>query len=125
MKKVLFFAGLLSLSLTASALHVNPVPVNVGDVVTLGTPSTFTYSSLKFPKSNFIIKRGGIINYNSLAGLKVQVVSIEDTEGSRVAVIRRADGRKFFNVLPTVKVELDHAVDKKELLLTENYFFLD
>ncbi|WP_159022949.1 hypothetical protein [Formosa sp. L2A11] len=117
MKKKLFFAGMLLLGLSVNALTVNPIVVNVGDVATIGAPSTFAYASIKFPKSNFIIKRGGIVNYSNLSGVRVEVVSIENINGTRIVVIKRADGRKFFNVLPTAKVELEASVYKKELVL--------
>ncbi|WP_299782306.1 hypothetical protein [uncultured Formosa sp.] len=125
MKKVLFFTGLLFLGLSAKARTINPVLVNVGDVVTIGAPSNFEYSSIKFPRKNFIMKRGGIVNHKSLAGVKVEVVRVEKRrDGSREAIIKRADGRKFFNVLPTVIIELEHAVDTKELLLHTNSVFV-
>ncbi|QDO94072.1 hypothetical protein FNB79_08795 [Formosa sediminum] len=126
MKKVFFFAGVFMLGFSANALTVNPAPVSVGDVVTVGVPSQFAYSSINFPKSNFIIKRGGVVNYNNLAGLQVEIVSITDKkDGSREAVIKRADGRKFFKVLSTVSVAIDEAVETHELLLESKQFTLD
>ncbi|MGJ5642275.1 hypothetical protein [Formosa sp. S-31] len=117
MKKVLIFAVLVVFGLNLKAENTNPVLVNVGDVATLGAPSAVTYSAVKFPQKNFLLKRGAIVNYNSLAGVQVQVVKVKENNGNKTVVLKRADGRKFFNVLSTVTVDVDKAVQNNELLL--------
>ncbi len=40
------------------------------DVIEIGTPSSSTYHHINFPKTNFIIKRGGIVDYKKIRGNK-------------------------------------------------------
>ena len=113
MKKILLFifaAGLLSF--TAKGQEVN-----VGDTFTIASVESNNYKYIKFPKSNFVIKKGGIVNFNNIQGAKVKVTAIDkNSDGSTVATIALASGKKFFNSHKYVTVIIPAAIDNKELI---------
>lgn len=90
--------------------------VNVGDVFTLGSPSAQTYQHILFPKPNFIIKKGGTTNFKQLQGVKVVVTDKEDKDGKMTITIKRKDGKRFLNSIPTVIVNFAAAVRAKEVI---------
>ncbi|MBP2830883.1 hypothetical protein J8281_01685 [Aquimarina sp. U1-2] len=122
MKKILFFAVLSFLTFEIQSTTV-PLQntIEVGDVITLGQPSTQGYQFIKFPKANFIIKKGGIPNYKALAGSNVTVTKIEKNEdGSTVVILQKENGTKFFNAITLVKADYDKALEHKEIILSKS-----
>lgn len=113
MKKLFVFIFAVGLfSFTAKAQDVN-----VGDTFTIATVESNNYKYIKFPKSNFIIKKGGIANFASIQGAKVKVTSVDEkNDGSKVATIALVSGKKFFNSHKYVTVHIPAAIDNKELL---------
>ncbi len=112
MKKILLFVfavGLLSFS-------TNAQDVNVGDTFTIASVESNNYKFIKFPKSNFVIKQGGIVNYNKIRGAKVKVTAVEDKNGVKVATIALVSGKRFFNSHKYVNVHISDAVSNKELI---------
>lgn len=85
-------------------------------VLTINAPEGSSYEHINFPKKNFMMKRGTIVNYNALDGKKVIVKKITKTvdESSKVN-LQRADGLNFFRFYPTVKADLDKALASGEL----------
>lgn len=85
-------------------------------VYVLGVPAGSDYKYIHFPKKNIILKRGAIANFNSIIGTKVVV---DRTPGkSKMAdkvVLKRKDGRNFFRFFPTVKADLEKALEAGEL----------
>lgn len=117
MRKIIFIAFL---AISTIYGQENPgteqVSAKVGDELILGTPSAQKYQHIRFPKINFIIKKGGIANYKALKGKKVVITSIENTEkGKKVITIKRKDGLKFFNSITTVRVDLEKAITAGEI----------
>ena len=54
--------------------------VKVGDTFTIGEVKMNNYEHIKFPRKNFIIKRGGIANLKSVYGKEVEVVDYAYTD---------------------------------------------
>ena len=113
MKQFLFITCLLVIcSLQAQENHVNQV--QVGDELTLGTPSGAHYKHVDVPRKNFIIKRGGIADMSTLKNLPVTITDISYGKTSLVT-FKRTDGKKFFRVYRTLTAKFNEAVDSGEV----------
>ncbi|MEL4306972.1 hypothetical protein [Joostella sp. CR20] len=113
MKKGLFFAAFSFLAFTVSAQDKE---VKVGDVLKINSTSESTYQHIDLPRKNIIIKRGGVPNYKSVANNEVVVTRLETNKnGEQIAVLKRTDGRKFFNSFPVVKANVSDALASNEL----------
>lgn len=92
--------------------------IKVGDVFVIGEVENNNYEHIDFPRANFIIKKGGLANYNTIKGEKVQIKSIKEKEnGDFVATIELASKKRFFNSHKYVKVNINEAISQKELLV--------
>jgi len=92
--------------------------VKIGDVFEIGSPETYTYSHINFPRANFIIKRGDIANYKKAEGEKVVITSVEkNSDGTTLINIERVDGKYFFRGYKAVSVNLKEAIESGELEL--------
>ena len=117
MKQFILLALLVSLFSGASFAQNADAKVNVGDVFTIGEVENNSYEHINFPKANFIIKKGGVANYNAVVGKKVEVTSIkEKKDGSLVATIKLASDQAFFQSHKYVTVDIDKAISSKELM---------
>jgi hypothetical protein len=93
------------------------VPIEDGTVLIIAKPATADYQHIDFPRKNFIIKRGGIANFKSLYGKKVEVVSHSYTpDGETIVTLKRVDGIKFFRNFSTVDAHLEDALSAGELI---------
>lgn len=111
-------ALLFSVSMLNAQNTVNQqtTDVQVGDVFEIGKPETNTYKHIKFPRANFIIKRGGIANYKRAEGRTVVVTSIkEKKDGTTQVKIKREDGGRFFGSHTVVAADFNDAIDSGEL----------
>lgn len=91
--------------------------VQVGDVFEIGKPESNKYKHIKFPRANFIIKRGGVANYKLAQGETVVVNSVkEKKDGTVVVKIKRKDGGRFFGSHSVVAADIDEALSSGELL---------
>ena len=94
--------------------------VKSGDILQIVKPSGTTYKFINLPRPNFLIKRGGIANFNKLNGEKVEITEVRITENCNTqVVVKRQNSKKFFNTLNTLSIELDQAVEKGEVRLEE------
>lgn len=94
---------------------------NSGDTFIIGSVKSNNYKYINFPRDNFIIKRGGLANYKNIKGEKVIITSIEeDNKEKRVATIKLANSRKFFNSHRYITVDIEEAIKSKELLPFNN-----
>ncbi|RNC83475.1 MAG: dihydroorotase [Winogradskyella sp.] len=110
-----FLATLFFIVFTCISFSQNTT-AKVGDMFTIGETESGQYESIDLPKPNVIIKKGGIANYDNLAGNKVEVVSIkENKEGRTIATIKMAN-KRFFNSHKFLKVDIAKALETKELL---------
>ena len=100
------------------SINVVPTDVKVGDVFEIGQPETNKYKHIKFPKANFIVKRGGTANYKRVEGQKVVVTSIkEKKDGTTLVKIKRTDGNRFFGSHNVVTADFKQALESGELEL--------
>lgn len=88
----------------------------VGEVLLMSSQDGNGFDHVHFPKLNFIMKRGGVGNWTNFRGTKVVVKEqYPDSEGSKFVVLERADGRKFFKLLPSVTASFNKALASGEL----------
>lgn len=112
------FALLLSVSLLQAQKIPDPVQtdVKVGDVLEIGKPESKTYRHIDFPRANFIIKRGGIANYEAVEGEKVVVTSIQEKKNGTTQIkLKRTDGGRFFGSHKVVSADIKEALASGEL----------
>ncbi len=96
---------------------IAPQEVQVGDIFKIGDSEAPRYEHIKFPRPNFIIKRGGVANYKGLPGNKVVVTSVEEKmDGTLIVKIKRADGGRFFGSHWEVSADLKGALETGELV---------
>ncbi|MDO1502076.1 dihydroorotase [Winogradskyella maritima] len=116
MKKYIFSSVFAFIISAFSYSQSSSSTYNVDDVFEIGNVKDNNYKYINFPKANFIIKKGGIVNYDNLKGSKVVITSIEKKEnGKQVATIKLTDSRRFFNSHKYVTVDIDKAIENKEL----------
>ncbi|QMU65233.1 MAG: hypothetical protein GKR88_13645 [Flavobacteriaceae bacterium] len=118
--KQLIFAFIFTISITqANAQKIvvsDSQGVKVGDVFEINKPKhSQTFKYIYFPRPNFIIKRGGIIDYKRIYGNKVVVTSIKKKDNVLKVRIKKYDGGKFFNSYDTVLVDIKGALKAGEL----------
>ncbi len=111
---LVFFVSILMYGQTSTSNF------NEGDVFQIGIVNNDNYKHINFPRKNFIIKKGGIVNYKNIKGQKVVVTSVEEkNNGKKIATIKLLDSRRFFNSHKYVTVDIDEALKSKELLRVE------
>ena len=118
MKKViLLITGLFFTLGIHSQGHVEHVAL--GDIIIINEPMGAEFKHIHFPRKNFIIKRGGIADMKRVYASKVVVSAIITKDNNNTQVtLKRLDGRKFFRFLPSVKADLESALQADELKLT-------
>ena len=94
---------------------------NPGDVFLISNVEYDNYEHINFPRPNFIIKKGGLVNYKNIKGEKVVITSIDEkSNGKLIATIKLQESRRFFNSHKYVTVDIDEALKHKELLKIED-----
>ena len=92
-----------------------------GDVFIVGDKKYNNYKHIDFPRPNFIIKKGGIVNYRNIKGEKVVINSVDEkSDGTILATIKLAESRKFFNSHKFVNADISKALKNEELVKVEN-----
>jgi hypothetical protein len=115
MKKGILIAVFLFMGLYLSGQQANDTAA-IGKLMIINKPSSHSFKYIHFPRKNIIIKRGGIPNFKNVVGQRVVITRVERKEnGSTQVVLKRADGRKFFRFLPSVKADLEQALSYGEL----------
>jgi len=117
MKKVVVLTFLLIFFSGSIYSQNTDTNIKVGTVFTIAEVANNNYTHINFPKANFILKKGGIANYETIKGEKVEVTSIkENAKGTLIATIKLTSKRYFFNSHKYVTVAIDEAIANKELL---------
>ena len=94
---------------------------NLGDVFLIGNANYNSYKHINFPRANFIIKKGGIVDYKNIKGEKVVITSLkENKNGKTIATIKLVEPRNFFNSHKYVTVNIAEAIKSKELLIVKD-----
>ena len=110
-----FACALLSLKAQTEPVEEE---INVGAVLQIGKSVTYGYSHINFPRPNFIIKRGGILNYKNLWGEKVVVTEVyQNIKNETEITLERKNGKKFFRNYKSVKAKLVEALASGELMV--------
>lgn len=116
MKKSVLFFAFVSMVFIASSAQSNS-SLKVGDKFKIALTQNNHYRYVKFPKNNFIIKKGGIVDYKKVTGQEVVVTSIkEHKNGKRIMVLKLANGKKFFNSHEYIEAEYPGSLDNSELI---------
>jgi len=118
MKNRILLAFLVSLFTGIMYSQSSSSTIQVGDVFEIGEASNnHNYKYINFPRTNLIIKKGGVPNYNNVKGKKVQVTAIKEKKNGRlIATIELTSKKLFFNSHKYVTVEINKAINQKELL---------
>ena len=103
-----FSSGLYSQSTISS--------IEIGDHFVIGEVPKNSYKHIRFPKANFIIKKGGIPNYNTIIGQEVEIISTKEKKGRLIATLQLTSKKLFFNSHKFIEVEVEEALRQKELL---------
>jgi len=115
MKTLLFtflFSGLCFLGYSQSE-------PKVGDELIVNEAHTYTY--VKFPKLNILVKRGKLANYKSVYGDTVVIDDVITKEnGSTYVILKKKDGSQFFGLKSTVKANYAKALDADELSIVKS-----
>ncbi|MFC4721663.1 hypothetical protein ACFO5O_05000 [Geojedonia litorea] len=118
MKKVFLFITLVFIAngyATNSQQSVDDLP-KIGDVLIIKEPSKQSYSHIDFPKLNFIVKRGGVANYDSVLGEHVVVKDVSTkNDGTIYVKLEAKSGKKFFGFLKQVNANYEQAIKSGEL----------
>ncbi|AUS06818.1 hypothetical protein [Pseudotamlana carrageenivorans] len=116
MKKLTF---LLFLAFGFSfANTTNPISqdVQVGDELVINVQKADKFNHVDFPRLNFIVKRGGLANYNSVDGKVVVVKNVTtNSQGNTQVTLEPKNGRKFFGFLNTVEADFTKALNSGEI----------
>ncbi|OMP31596.1 MULTISPECIES: hypothetical protein [Mangrovimonas] len=111
----LIFALFLNFNSFSATSNIQDSVV-IGDVLTINTPESQTFKDIDFPKLNLVVKRGGVASYNSVDNVPVVVSEIKaDKNGNTIVVLKRQDGKKFFNQYKEVSANLQDALASGEL----------
>ncbi len=114
--RILQIFGILFLISFSMLGQQNP---EIGEKLVIQSPKERTYDHLNFPNTNFIIKKNGVANYKSLSGVTVVVSEIKNNSKNTV-ILKRLDGRKFFNTVYTISANFEEAMKSGELKKRDN-----
>ncbi|WP_308992514.1 hypothetical protein QLS71_013775 [Mariniflexile litorale] len=119
MKKICYLL-LLTVSFTFAnnpkSFELKQNEPKVGDILIINAQTGSAYNHIDFPKLNFIVKRGGIANYNSVHGNHVVVKEVIVNEnGMTQIVLERQDKSKFFGFLKQVEANFTKAIAAGEI----------
>ena len=118
--KTLFLTAVIAFgALSIQAQNTCETPeLKAGDILKIASPSNAAYEHINLPRANFIIKRGGIANYKSLINKEIEVTEVKLVEGCISKVdVKLADGKKFFNTVSIVSIDLKEALASGEVTL--------
>lgn len=90
--------------------------VNVGDTFIIAEVENDNYKHINFPRTNMVIKKGGVVDYHRLIGKKVEITRIkEKKDGTKIATIKLSSGKRFFKSHKYITVDIAEAISSGEL----------
>jgi hypothetical protein len=93
----------------------------IGDVIIINQTNANGYKYIFFPKLNFIVKKGGIGNYNLVEHTHAIIKKVEKNENGDIFVIlKRKNDKKFFGSVKSVKANYTKALNAGEISKTTN-----
>jgi hypothetical protein len=88
----------------------------IGDELRIKAPTSQTYTYVKFPRPNILIKRGVVTRYKSVYGNAVVIDDVvTNDKGSTYVMLKKKDGTKFFGLVTTVKANYTKAIAANEI----------
>lgn len=116
MKSIRAVCLLFTLFISSILMAQDSTPAQVGETFKIEALDDSRYSHLKLPRPNFIIKKGGIVDYSTLAGTLVTVAEVRTkNENETVVVLVRKDGKKFFGSFPQIKADYKKALNSGQI----------
>jgi ferredoxin-NADP reductase len=116
MKIIVHLFVFMLLAMSVQAQEKTAHTLKVGDILVIDKPAANNYVHIDLPKENIILKQGGTANYESLYLSTVEVVRVkEKKDGSFEVVLKRTDGKQFFNAFPTIEAKVPDALSSGEL----------
>ncbi|MEO2064118.1 MAG: hypothetical protein ABGW97_14135 [Christiangramia sp.] len=97
-----------------SALAQDKKPV-IGDRFVLHVSEHHHLESLLAPQKNFILKKNGVVNFKSLHGVPLYVSAVKTKKAYTRLILKRLDGRKFFNAFSSISVNYEQALELREI----------
>ena len=117
MKKFIIISCLASLAILLFSFSIVDQEIKVGDELTIAGPSSCSYVYVYFPKKNFILKKGGTLNFKSLWGTKVIVSEVSKSKsGDIIITVEKKNGGSFLNSLKTLNIQYDNALKTSEVI---------
>ncbi|PWH82516.1 hypothetical protein DIS18_09710 [Algibacter marinivivus] len=117
MKKILYLLYFVcGVSFATTSTDLNNNDPKVGDVLKIKQPKSVSFKHIHFPRLNFIVKRGGLANYNSVYEELVIVKKVTDKNGKVQVTLERKDGKKFFGYLKNVTANYTESIDAGEIV---------
>ncbi len=114
MKRINIFLLFMFFSLALNAQDSGNI--KIGETLEIGDAKTFGYAHIEFPRANFILKKGGRLNFNRLPETKVIITDIKPSGANdQIVTLERGDGKKFFGNFTTVKAHYQLATESGEL----------
>lgn len=97
MKKLIYLSKLMFLfCFFLSYGQENTQNETIGKIYVINAKSGSSYNHLYFPKSNFIMKKGGFPNYESLVGKRIKVIKIaKENKSGTIVTFELENGNKF------------------------------
>ena len=117
--KNLFFSLVISLLFFSNYTVAQDANLSFkkGDTFKIAQVENNDYEAIQFPKANFIIKRGGIFSYDRVVNEEVEIHSVDKMDdGTVIATIKRTSRGKFFNSHKYLKVDMEKALERGELV---------
>lgn len=107
--------AIASTFMQAQAVSSEVLP-KIGAVYEIGSPVATMFKHIRFPRPNFIIKRGGIVNYSKAETVAVTITSVKERkDGSTRVFLKRTDGKRFFGSHVFVSADFQRALQSGEL----------
>lgn len=118
MKKVAIINLSLFLTIVFSSFSSHyDQDITIGEELTISEPSSNSYVYIQFPKNNFILKKGGTLNFKSLVGTKVIVDEIMKSEnGETIVKVKKKNGGSFLHSLKTLNIAYNNAIKYAEII---------
>lgn len=111
MKQSLLFLTLFLISFGVFS-QSEQAEIKVGAIFSIKKSTNLPFDHLHFPRTNFIVKRGGVANYKGLNGMKVKVVKLLKDD---MVTLTSINGKKFFNTYKYVEADISKALEAGEL----------
>lgn len=115
MRVKIYLLAILALILMSFHAPVKSVfsQSEVGKVYKIQVPKSKNFDHIDLPHANFVRKMGGFLSIEDLHEMEVRIKHHNPESGK--SKLERVDGKKFFNAVPVLHAEVEHATTAGEL----------